>query len=546
MSTRVKHSDNIALTGLMGSGKSSVGRALARLLRRKFVDTDALIEEREQLSINEIFSQKGEAYFRELETSVLEQVCKDREQVISLGGGTIVSDSNRQNLRKHAFLVALVAKPEELYKRVKRRKVRPILNQSEDPLETLKELWDRRKQAYMDSDLQINTESKDIEAIAREIITALKLKKAATYKLKVHIPERATRYSVIFDSLNNFDPSLMPIGDKLMIVTQKPIAEHYLEGLKAKLSAHFKLSTLVLEDGEDAKNFFIYQQILQKLLDNRFERNDSLIALGGGVVGDLTGFAASTYYRGINYIQIPTTLLAMIDSSVGGKTAINVPQGKNLIGTFYQPRLVYIDVSNLVTLPDREYRSGLGELVKYTMLGAKWDELLGESFFSFVSRHAQEIKEREPEVLVEVIEHCLKIKTQIVAQDEKEQGVRAHLNLGHTFAHGIEELTKYHRYSHGEAVAMGLASACHLAELLGVFKSGYSKKILDLMDSLGLNYCIPEDLSSENILKSCAYDKKSEKGRLRFILPKGQIGNVAIFQDLEEGQILEAMDLNRS
>ncbi len=529
----------------MGSGKSSVGRALARLLRRKFIDTDGLIEEREGTSINEIFTEKGEDYFRKLESLVLADVCKDKSQVISLGGGTIVADDNRELLRKHSKLIALVAEPEELYKRVKRRKARPLLNQAEDPLETLKQLWQKRKKAYMDSDLQVETEGKDVEGIAREIIETLHLKKSATYKLKVSIPEKPMRYSIIFDSMNNFDPTLMPIGEKIMLVSQKPIAEHYLKDLEARLKSNFKLITLVLEDGEDAKNFFSYQKILQNLLDNRFERNDSIIALGGGVVGDLVGFAASTYYRGINYIQMPTTLLAMIDSSVGGKTAINVPQGKNLIGTFYQPRLVYIDVANLDTLPEKEYRSGLGELVKYTVLGAKWDDLLGESFFSFVSRHATEIREKDPEILVEVIEHCLKIKSNIVAQDEKEQGIRAHLNLGHTFAHGIEELTQYHRYSHGEAVAMGLACACYLGEELGVFKSPSTKKILDLMDALGLNYKIPADLKSKDIIKSCSYDKKSEKGKLKFIVPKGQIGNVAIFHDIDLDLISRAIDSNR-
>jgi len=529
----------------MGSGKSSVGRALARLLRRKFIDTDALIEEREGTSINEIFTTKGEAYFRELEKQVLADICKDKAQVISLGGGTIVADDNRELLRKHSKLVALVAEPEELYKRVKRRKVRPLLNEAEDPLETLKQLWEKRKKAYLDSDLQVETEDKDVEGIAREIIDTLHLKKSATYKLKVSIPEKPVRYSIIFDSINNFDPTLMPIGEKIMIVSQKPIAEHYLKDLEARLKTNFKLTTVVLEDGEDAKNFFSYQKILQQLLDNKFERNDSILALGGGVVGDLVGFAASTYYRGINYIQMPTTLLAMIDSSVGGKTAINVPQGKNLIGTFYQPRLVYIDVANLDTLPDSEYRSGLGEMVKYTVLGAKWDELLGESFFSFIARHAEEIRNKDPEILVEAIEHCLKIKANIVAQDEKEQGIRAHLNLGHTFAHGIEELTQYHRYSHGEAVAMGLACACYLGERLGVFKSASTKKVLDLMDALGLSYRIPSDLKTKDIIKSCAYDKKSEKGKLKFIVPKGSIGNVAIFHDIDLDLVSAAIDANR-
>ena len=457
----------------------------------------------------------------------------------------MVNPLNHSRIRDNAKLVALIAKPEELFKRVQRRKSRPLLTESEDPLQTLKDLWAERKESYMNSDLQIETNKKNVEIIAKEIIKELKLERSSSNKLRIQIPEEAKRYSIIFDDLSKMDLSTMNLGKKVLLVSQEPIAKHYLDKVVAQLSQYFEVHTHMIGDGEDSKNFFSYQGILHKLLEFKFERKDTVLALGGGVVGDIAGFAASTYFRGIHYIQVPTTLLAMIDSSVGGKTAINAPQGKNLIGTFYQPRRVYIDVRNLKTLPDREYRSGLGELIKYTMLGERWDDLLGESFFAYITRHAEDIVNKKTSVLIDVIEHCLQIKSQIVMLDEREQGIRAHLNLGHTFAHGIEEVTQYSSYSHGEAVAMGTVCACYLAEELGLFKSGHIKKVLDLMDALGLEHKIPESIKTEDIIRGCQHDKKAEGGKLRWIVPKGQIGNVTIVHDIDEKLIRKAIDSNR-
>lgn len=535
---------NISLTGLMGSGKSTIGRHLAYVLGKEFVDTDEIIEEREGKTINEIFKDKGEKYFRKLEAELIAELCSQEDLVLSLGGGAIVNDDNRKLLKRNSSLVTLIADPQDLYDRVKRRKNRPLLK-GKDQLEVLEKLWEERKPAYMDSHLQIQTENKSINLIAREIIKSLGLRKPKIKEFEVTVPSDDHHYKILYRELEKIDINPIKPGPNVLIVSQENVAKKYLPVLRTALASEYKVHSMIIDDGEDAKNFFTYQLIIQKLLSLNFERKDTIIALGGGVVGDTVGFAASTYYRGIHYVQVPTTLLSMLDSSVGGKTAVNVPEGKNLIGTFYQPHMVHIDSYCLKSLPEKEYKSGLGEMVKYALLGMEWDHLIGDSFFDHLNNNAQAIVEKDHDVLNEVIDHCLRIKSGIVAQDEKEKGLRAHLNLGHTFGHAIEEATQYKRYSHGEAVAMGMISACYLSEELGYFKPKYTERVQELMKKLGLNYLIPEDIKTKDLIHAFKYDKKVENGKTRFIIPKANIGRVEIISKVDAEALKAAIDRNR-
>jgi len=350
---------NISLTGLMGSGKSTIGKYLAQQLQKKFIDTDSLIEAQEGKSINDIFAEHGEKHFRLLEKEMIKTVLKEKNQVISLGGGAIIDEENREVIKTNSALIALVASPTDLYNRIRRRKNRPLINNEENPQQKLEDLWQQRESAYMDSHHQIDTTGKSVNIVSTEIMKALGIKKPKVQEQAVVIPRENFCYKIYFKDLNRINLSSLSPGKKILIVSQEPVAKHYLDILEEKLQQDFEVHTMIVEDGEKAKNFFSYQLVMQRLLSLNFERKDTLVALGGGVVGDLVGFAASTYYRGINYIQVPTTLLSMIDSSVGGKTAINVPEGKNLIGTFYQPHMVHIDVNNLKTLSEKEYRCGL-------------------------------------------------------------------------------------------------------------------------------------------------------------------------------------------
>lgn len=529
----------------MGSGKSTVGKYLAKQLHKEFVDTDTLIEAQESKSINQIFAEHGENYFRELEQKIISKILQKEDQVISLGGGAIVNDATRKLVRDNSVLISLIADPRDLYSRIKRRKNRPLLNKVDDQLEALEKLWEVRKFAYYDSDFQIDTSDKSINKIGLEIMQALGLKKPKFQEQEVVIHRGNFTYHIYFKDLDRLNIDSIHPGKQVLIVSQKPIAKHYLAIIEEKLSTAYSVHVMYIDDGEEAKNFLNYQLILQRLLTLNFERKDTLIALGGGVIGDLAGFAASTYYRGINYIQIPTSLLSMIDSSVGGKTGINVPEGKNLIGSFYQPHMVHIDVNNLKTLSEKEYKSGLGELVKYTLLGEKWDQELGDNFFEFIFNQADAIVERDPDLLNQVIYHCLRIKAGIVAKDETEHGQRAHLNLGHTFGHAIEELTLYKKYSHGQAVAIGIICACYLAEDLSLFKPDYTKQIIKLMKIFGLEYAIPKDLKTADIIQAFKYDKKNQAGIVNFVLPKANIGKVELVSNIDCDQVARAIDRNR-
>ena len=541
-----KESFNIALTGLMGSGKTTVGKYLADNLKKTFIDTDQIIEEKEGKTISQIFEENGEDYFRHLEARLIEEIFSTgKDLVVSLGGGAIVNSASRKIIKDNARLIALIADPNDLHQRIKRRKSRPLLNESKNQLETLNALWQERKEAYYDSHIQIVTEGKTINSIGIEIIQNLNLSKPKVQEQEVKISAKHKAYKIYFKDLYRFSLAPLKAGKKVLVISQEPIAKHYMDILLEKISSDgYEVSTMVIDNSEEAKNFFTYQLILQKLLSLNFGRKDTLVALGGGVVGDITGFAASTFYRGINYVQVPTTLLSMIDSSVGGKTAINVPEGKNLIGSFYQPHMVHIDAQALNSLPDREFKSGLGELVKYTMLGSAWDELLGDHFFDYVNLNAETILEKDLILLNDLINHCLRIKAGIVAEDEQEHGIRAHLNLGHTFAHALEEVTKYKEFTHGEAVAIGLACACYLSEELGYIKRSATKKVLDLMKSLGLKFMIPKEIKVEKILAAFKYDKKSINGVPNFILPKGHIGRVEIVSNIDSQLIINAIKRN--
>ncbi len=541
-----KENSNIALTGLMGSGKTTVGKYLAHQLKKTLIDTDSLIEERAGMSITNIFKEKGETYFRALEKEIIKEVLEGEDLILSLGGGAIVDDENRALIKSNSILITLIADPKELYSRVKRRKNRPLLTQSKDQIEVLEKLWEERKSAYFDSHYQIDTAEKSINLISLEIMRILGFKKPKIQEQTIKIKRTNFSYKIYYKDLDRLNFDNLEPGKQVLIVSQEPIAKHYLKIIQEKLEQNYLVTTMIIDDGEDAKHFFTFQLILQKLLSLNFNRKDTVVALGGGVVGDITGFAASTYYRGIHFIQIPTTLLSMIDSSVGGKTGINVPEGKNLIGSFYQPHMVHIDVNNLRTLPNQEFKSGLGELVKYTLLGAKWDEELGDSFFDFICAHVDDILEKDSETLNQIINHCLVIKAGIVSEDETEQGIRAHLNLGHTYAHALEEITKYQKFSHGEAVAIGIACACYMAEELHYFKPNQTQDVLDLMQRLGLEYKIPKDISTQDMLKSFKYDKKNDRGVNKFIVPKSNIGKVEAVTNVSQEQIIRSIERNRA
>ena len=299
-------------------------------------------------------------------------------------------------------------------------------------------------------------------------------------------------------------------GDKVLIVSNDVVAPLYLDKLSGTLTGK-KIHCLIIKDGEVNKSRSSFFQIIDYLVENNFRRNDTLIALGGGVIGDLSGFAAASFQRGMNFLQMPTSLLAQVDSSVGGKTAINHIAGKNLIGAFYQPIAVIIDIDSLKTLPDREYFSGLGEIVKYALLGE-------EEIKEILSRDYQKIIERDEDVLQQLIYLSCQKKANIVAKDEKEKGERALLNLGHTFAHALETLTHYRHYLHGEAVSIGILMALSLSNRKNLIGRKLIAEYTTLFEQLNLPTKINVEIDIEDFLGAMTKDKKNQSDSYRLIL----------------------------
>ena len=361
-------------------------------------------------------------------------------------------------------------------------------------------------------------------------------------ELIVEIPERSYPIVVVDGLLANAQALRARLraciqGNQVAIVTNDVVGPLYLEQLMAALDG-LQVDVMHMRDGEAAKNLATYEQVMDFLLAARHNRSTCLIALGGGVVGDLCGFVAATFQRGVDFIQIPTTLLAQVDSSVGGKTAVNHPQGKNMIGAFYQPVAVFADPATLSTLPPREYAAGLAEVVKYGVIE-------DPDLFVFLENHYDALLAKDGEVLSQVIVRCCAIKAAVVSADERESGRRAILNFGHTFGHAIEKLCGYGHWLHGEAVAIGMVMAARLSQQTAGLTAESVDRLINLLSKLGL----PTELDSRSLeiitvdamIDAMGLDKKVLDGRLRFVVAS-EFGNVAVRDDIDEATVRVVVD----
>ncbi|MEW5755683.1 MAG: 3-dehydroquinate synthase [Pseudomonadota bacterium] len=322
-------------------------------------------------------------------------------------------------------------------------------------------------------------------------------------------------------------------GQEVMVVTNETVAPLYLDALQAMLAGK-KTASVILPDGEKYKTLEVLNQIFDELLINRFGRKSTIVALGGGVIGDMAGFAAACYQRGVPFVQVPTTLLAQVDSSVGGKNGVNHPMGKNMIGAFHQPRCVLIDTDTLNTLEDRELSAGLAEVIKYGLLGDK-------AFFEWLEGNVGKLLERDAESLAYAIERSCQSKAAIVAADETESGVRALLNLGHTFGHAIETGVGYGEWLHGEAVAVGMLMAADLSMRMGWLTQSDFHRTENLISKAGLPTRAPAKLDTEHFLSLMAVDKKVMDGRMRLVLLKS-IGEAIISDDFDPALLRKTLD----
>ena len=342
----------------------------------------------------------------------------------------------------------------------------------------------------------------------------------------IHLDLGARSYPIYIDSglFTKTDLFAKHIrGKRVCIVTNTVVAPLYLDEIKKKLT-QFSLDEIILPDGEAEKSLANFERIMSHLLSYEHGRDTTLIALGGGVIGDITGFAAACYQRGIDFIQVPTTVLSQVDSSVGGKTAVNHPLGKNMIGAFYQPKAVIIDINSLSTLPVREFNAGIAEVIKYGILGDK-------KFFIWLENNIAAIKSNDKETLSLMIEKCCQCKADIVASDETEAGVRALSNLGHTFGHAIEAEQGYGNWLHGEAVATGMVLAAKLAVAMNLLEVSELCRIESLINAFDLPLIAPDSMSLDDFVRHIRRDKKNIGGKLRFIIPTG-IGQSEIRDDV--------------
>lgn len=348
-----------------------------------------------------------------------------------------------------------------------------------------------------------------------------------TSNVRVELGPRSYNIHIGSDCLEQFG-ARMAIGDvsgHAILITDENVESPHAEAVLAGLSSsQIQTDLVVVPAGEASKSIDVAADLWSKLLQLGTDRRTRIVAVGGGVIGDLAGFIAATFARGLEFVQVPTTLLAQVDSSVGGKVGINLPQAKNMVGSFWQPQLVWIDTAVLATLPQREFRAGLAEVVKYGMI-------LDADFFAWLEDHVDDLERRDDAALRHVVARCCRLKADVVEQDEHEtSGLRVVLNYGHTFAHALEQVTGYGTLLHGEAVSIGMACAARLAERLGRIDAELTARQSKLLTNLGLPVEFP-DVDPEAIVEAMQHDKKSVAGRLRFVLPD-RLGHVELVEDV--------------
>lgn len=519
---------SIVLVGLMGCGKSSIGKRLALKLGLPFVDADDEIERAAAKTINEIFADHGEAHFRDGERKVIARLLANGPQVLATGGGAYMNAETRQRIRENGISIWLRADLPVLMRRVMKRDTRPLLREG-NPETTMQKLIEARYPVYAEADMTVESREEPHDTIVAEILTRLASPERSVPVLpREPSPSRSVRvelgdrsYDVVIaggilrDSGALIKSRLGMV--KCGVVTDENVAKHHLAALEESLKSEgIFAGSIVMKPGEATKSFRDLAYLSERLLELGLERGDVVVPFGGGVIGDLAGFAAGILRRGVRFVQIPTSLLAQVDSSVGGKTGINTPQGKNLIGIFHQPSLVIADTAVLSTLPPREMRAGYAEVVKYGLLG-------DAPFFAWLEENWTGIFGNSGPALTRAIETSVAAKAAIVARDETETGDRALLNLGHTFGHALEAWTGYSdRLLHGEGVAIGMFLAFRFSEELGLCPRGRSERVAKHLSAVGLPTKISDipggRADADELLRLMAQDKKVRAGKLAFIL----------------------------
>jgi shikimate kinase/3-dehydroquinate synthase len=507
----------IFLSGPMGSGKSTVAKAVAARTGRPAFDLDDLIETRSGKTIAEVFSERGEQGFRALEREVMrELLVQEPRGVFALGGGTVTDHGLRRELLNQGVLLTLRAKTSELARRVGHGQGRPLLD-GQDVAGRLRALLDARAAAYGESHGTIDTDGRDADEIAASVIAL-----ADEPPQVVPRGEQTYRIEVGFGIRGRLSERVaaMASSTRMVLVTDQNVGPIWAQGLRGDLIlAGREVQLVILAAGEQHKTLASVEQIWQAALGFGIDRGSGVVAVGGGVVGDLGGFAAASLLRGIPIGHVPTSLLAMVDSAVGGKTGFDTAHGKNLIGAFHQPSFVLCDVELLATLPDAERRNGLAEVVK-----SAWIE--GDAAVVQLERDRDALLAADREATMAAIRMSVRLKARIVTEDEREAGSRGLLNLGHTLGHAIEAQMGYGGVRHGEAVSLGMVAAFRVAEHFGAGSAASRERAVRLLSGLGL----PTDISpylKDEVFKFMTIDKKKRGDDIHYVLP-GEPGHVTL------------------
>jgi shikimate kinase/3-dehydroquinate synthase len=543
----------IFLTGFSFSGKSRVAGLVAEKLGWQALDTDTLIEKMAGKPIPRIFAEEGEARFRQFEGDAIREAARRDTAVVAVGGGAIVSAENRRAMADGGFVVCLEARPDTIFARLtadtgESPSERPLLAGA-DPLGRIRHLKAMRQPLYALADFTVHTDALSLEEVASEVVRAWQESAerlagqpdrldggrapaaagASGPACWVHAESGTYPVHVEWGGLDGLGALMREAGlsGTAYVVSDSDVHPHYGRRAEASLrDAGFEADSCVVPAGEASKNLETASRIYEWLVGRRAERGHVVVALGGGMIGDLAGFVAATFLRGLPLVHVPTSLLAMVDASIGGKVAVDLPQGKNLVGAFYQPRLVVTDVATLKTLPPRELTAGWAEVTKHALIqDADLLTLLEES--------APALTGLEPEITTEVVRRSVAIKAQVVSEDERETtGRRTILNYGHTVAHALEVAADYTGLLHGEAVAIGMTAAAEIGRRIELTPPALVERQRALLERFGLPVKAPA-LSLDRVLDAIALDKKVSGKAVRWVL-LADVGLPMLRQDVPE------------
>ncbi len=519
--------ERIFLYGPPGSGKSSLGRQLAQDLSFDLIDLDQVIASQAGMPVEEIFSKEGETGFRQRESQALRNLAETQRCVIALGGGALLRADNRRIAEDMGQVICLSAPLEVLLSRLQAdQTVRPLV--AGDAAHKLEALLHARSEHYASFSPQLDTSESSLSELSQQIQAQSGLFQVTGMQAAYDVRVFPRALSCLGETLQ-----MRGLNGPVALVTDENVAVHHLQtALDALHAAGYETQAISLPAGESHKTLQTVVDLWDHFLQAKLERSSTVIALGGGVVGDLAGFAAATYLRGVNWVSVPTSLLSMVDASLGGKTGADLPQGKNLIGAFHAPRLVLADPLTLATLPDVEIRNGLAEVIKHAVIADPGlldlcRQLVQDGYLHAPGAHPNPPQgaqsqgswsESEVYFWNQLVRRAMAVKIQVILDDPFEGGRRASLNLGHTLGHAIEQVSGY-QVRHGEAVAIGMVAVLRAAIRMGLASPQFLDELQEVLLMVGLPSQIPDGLDSEALVNAMAVDKKRKAGQVRFVLP---------------------------